>query len=165
MKPNYQDEVESVIIRARDKVHEMFIQSMKEAEEKNSTCPKCKGWKVIDIIADTTGSGSSGFFYGGYVSIRTMAVNKCKHCGNEWHKAEPYLYDWEANIRLALMRLVYNIRDNGSVSHDNNGILTGIHGRAVILLVRRFLKMPYGDDSYRDIIRNKLLRDKDFILN
>ena len=87
-----------------DKKEDAYKEALKEAEKKNSVCPKCGSTNVVNHIrrnkGELHGEGeiSGGFsLFGGSVyghsnidgKLDTLPVCKCNDCGNEWYLEVP----------------------------------------------------------------------------
>lgn len=117
-KKAYQDRKERILSyltkydnEIEEKCNEEYEKEKKEAEEKNSTCPRCGSRNVVHKITRTKGEihgngtsssfGSIGgnlFGIDGYVSsyghstidgeLDTLQINRCKDCEEEWNIEE-----------------------------------------------------------------------------
>lgn len=115
------------IYEEKDKSHE---RSVKEAERHNNNCPHCKGTDIIQVFHQQEGniSGHSSSYHGmgsGSVSgkIKTLKVNKCKICGQEWeYKEVRSHYDSFSSTDYALDRIYRNIWNILDLKYDPSDI-------------------------------------------
>ncbi len=86
--------------------------SRNEVNERNSSCPLCHRKKIVDKIADVSGSVSGSFSLGfGSVSGKTgtSGVNHCSDCGHQWKKSESIDYSESKEDALySILRPMYN---------------------------------------------------------
>ena len=95
----------------QEKSYKRYAEKKKEADEKNSTCPRCGSKNVVHKITRTKGEihgegtsssygslGGSIFGVSGYLSgnghstidgeLDTLQINRCKDCEEEWNIEE-----------------------------------------------------------------------------